>query len=194
VTPRDSSTQTNRPFAPRALLVATVFGLVASAIVLAGLTIPIGGTDIVTDPREIFTTLGAALTGPAGGVIVGVLAGLPEPNGIPLAGVLAHVAGGFWMGVSYKKLVYERFEVPALLAGWAVLVVAYYFVFLVPGFVIGVRVFYGQAFTTVFDEATSLAGAYMALARGAVPEVVLTTVFTTLVVLALPRKYRRPLW
>jgi hypothetical protein len=48
----------------RTLGVATVFGLAALAIVAADFHLPIPGSEVVTDPREIFTTLGAALTGP----------------------------------------------------------------------------------------------------------------------------------
>lgn len=40
--------------------VAAAFGGAALAVVLAGLTIPIPGTPVVTDPREIFTTIGAS--------------------------------------------------------------------------------------------------------------------------------------
>jgi len=46
--------------------VAAAFGGAALALVLAGVTIPIPGTPVVTDPREIFTTIGASLTGPMG--------------------------------------------------------------------------------------------------------------------------------
>ena len=93
-------------------VVAAVFGAAALAIVVAGLTIPIPGTGVVTDPREIFTTTGAALTGPFGGVVIGILAGIREPGGIELASLLAHIAGGLWMGFSYKKLVREHTQMP----------------------------------------------------------------------------------
>ena len=56
--------------------VAAAFGGAALALVLAGVTIPIPGTPIVTDPREIFTTIGASLTGPMGGIVIGLLAGI----------------------------------------------------------------------------------------------------------------------
>ena len=83
--------------------VAAAFGGAALALVLAGVTIPIPGTPIVTDPREIFTTIGASLTGPVGGVVIGLLAGIAEP-GIPLASLLAHVVGGVFNGLAYKNM------------------------------------------------------------------------------------------
>lgn len=75
------------------IIVAAVFGLVALAIVLAGFIIPMPGTEVVTDPREIFVTLGSALTGPIGAVIIGILAGIAEPGGISLASLLGHIIG-----------------------------------------------------------------------------------------------------
>jgi hypothetical protein len=167
------------------LIVATIFGLVALALVLAGFTIPIPGADIVTDPREIFVTVGAGLTGPIGALIIGFLAGVAEPGGIPFASLLAHTVGALWMAFAYKKLVYERMQMPSRLLGWAVLVVIYYYVFVVPGFVIGLAVFYGEA---------DPIGLFITLAKGVFVEVVVTTAVTTLVIFALPKKYQKPLW
>lgn len=167
------------------LIVALVFGLVVLSIVLAGFVIPISGTSIVTDPREIFVTFGSALTGPLGALIIGIFAGIAEPGGIPLASLLGHITGALWMAFAYKKLVYERLEMPKRLLGWAGLIVVYYFIFVLPGFVIGLALFYGEA------EPLAL---FATLAKGVIVELVLTTTVTTLMLLALPVKYHKPLW
>src|ERR1051325_5980465 len=99
------------------LIVAVVFGLVVLTIVLAGFTVPIPGTGVVTDPREIFVTIGSGLTGPLGALIIGFFAGIAEPGGIPLASLLGHIAGALWMAFAYKRLVYERLKMPARLLG-----------------------------------------------------------------------------
>lgn len=176
------------------LPVAAAFGLAALAIVEAGLTIPIPGSGVVTDPREIFTTIGAGFTGPVGGIIIGLLAGFREPGGIMLASLLAHAAGGLWMGLGYKILVYNRLKMPFLLVGWALLVLAFYYVFAVPGFVIGQAIFYPEGFLDSYGAGASVINAYAILSRGVLPEAALTTVVTTLVFVALPRRHRRPLW
>ncbi len=182
------------------VVTALVFGALALSIVLAELIIPIPGTGVVTDPRELFTTIGAALTGPLGGLVVGILAGageafLGDPGSrIPLASLIAHIAGGLWMGFAYKKLVYERIEMPGMLLGWAALVLVFYYGFAVPGFVLGQAIFYKASFAEFYGANASLLQAYGLLARGASAEAVLTTLITTLAILALPRKYRRPLW
>lgn len=182
------------PFAPQALGAAVLFGAVALLVVLAGLTIPIAGTSVVTDPREIFTTLGSALSGPVGGVLVGVLAGIREPDGMAGPSLLAHVLGCVWVGWAYKHLVYRRLAMPALLLGWVALVLSYYFVLVVPGFVVGTHALRPDAFAASFGEGASLASAYATLGRGALPEALVTSLFTALLLLALPRRYRRPLW
>ena len=167
------------------IVVAAVFGLVALAIVLAGFTVPIPGAGVVTDPREIFVTIGSALTGPIGALIIGFLAGIAEPGGIPLASLLGHIAGALWMAFAYKKLVYERLQMPMRLLGWAVLIVVYYYVFVVPGFTIGLYLFYGE---------TNPIELYAILGQGVVVELSVATIVTTLVMLALPRQQQKPLW
>ena len=178
----------------RTLGISTVFGLAALAVVAAGLTLPIPGTGVVTDPREIFATMGAGLTGPVGGVLIGVLAGIREPGGVVIASLIAHVSGGLWMGLAYKMLVQRFLRVPFTFFGWVFLVLAYYYVFVIPGFVIGQSVFYSDGFTESYGAGTSLLRAYTILGWGAFPEAVLTTLVTTLALIALPRRNRRPLW
>jgi hypothetical protein len=167
------------------LIVAIVFGLVVLTIVLAGFTIPIPGTGVVTDPREIFVTIGSGLTGPLGALIIGFFAGIVEPGGIPLASLLGHITGTLWMAFAYKRFVYERMQMPTRLLGWMLLIILYYYVFVVPGFAIGLAAFYGEP---------NPVGIYIALAKGVVVEVLITTSVTTLVMLALPQKFHRPLW
>ena len=158
------------------------------ALVLAGVTIPIPGTPVVTDPREIFTTTGAALTGPIGGIVIGILAGIAEP-GIPLASLLAHIIGGIYNGLLYKNLAWRfRENKIAYLALWAAEVLGYYFLIVVPLFVVGLVIFYPDP---EYGGFFALLGA---LEVGALPEAIITTVVTTIIMAALPERYRRPLW
>lgn len=168
--------------------VAAAFGGAALALVLAGVTIPIPGTPVVTDPREIFTTIGGSLTGPIGGVVVGLLAGIAEP-GIPLASILAHVVGGIFNGFVYKNASWRFRDKKVLsLATWALQVVAYYAVVVVPLFAAGVVVFYPDPEYGGFFAFMTYLQAY------AFPEMMLTTVVTTIIMAALPERFRRPLW
>ncbi len=168
--------------------IAAAFGGAALALVLAGVTIPIPGTPVVTDPREIFTTTGASLTGPIGGIVIGILAGIAEP-GIPLASLLAHIIGGIYNGLVYKNLSWRFRENNVLrLVLWAVQVLGYYIVVVVPLFVVGLVIFYPDP---EYGGFFALLGA---LEVGALPEAVLTTIVTTIIMAALPARFRRPLW
>lgn len=168
--------------------IAAAFGGAALALVLAGITIPIPGTPVVTDPREIFTTTGAALTGPIGGIVIGILAGIAEP-GIPLASLLAHIVGGLYNGFVYKNLSWRfKGNKAAYLGLWALQVLGYYVLFVVPMFAAGLMLFYPDP---EYGGFFALLGA---LEVGALPEAVFTTVATTIIMAALPERYRRPLW
>lgn len=172
----------------RQIGVAAAFGGAALAVVLAGLTIPVPGTPVVTDPREVFTTTGAALTGPIGGIVIGLLAGIAEP-GIPLASLLAHVIGALWSGWAYKNLSWRfRENNTTRLALWIFQVLVYYIVFVVPLFTIGIFLFYP-------DPAN---GGFLAflltLETGVIPEMIFTSVVTTIIMASLPERFRRPLW
>jgi len=172
----------------RQIGVAAAFGGAALALVLAGVTIPIPGTPVVTDPREIFTTTGAALTGPIGGIVIGILAGVAEP-GIPLASLLAHIIGGIYNGFVYKNLSWRFRENNALrLVLWAVQVLGYYFIVVVPLFVVGLLLFYPD------PEYGGFLAFLGVLEGGAAPEAIITTIVTTIIMAALPERYRRPLW
>jgi len=179
----------NRPLlSARQVGVAAAFGGAALAVVLAGLTIPIPGTPVVTDPREIFTTIGASLTGPIGGIVIGILAGIAEP-GIPLASLLAHIVGGIYNGFMYKNLSWRSNENKGRsLVLWALQVIGYYVLIVVPLFVVGVMMFYPDpANGTFFAFLTTLEASV-------IPELIFTTTVTTIIMAALPERYRRPLW
>jgi hypothetical protein len=172
----------------RQIGVAAAFGGAALAVVLAGLTIPIPGTPVVTDPREIFTTTGASLAGPLGGIVIGILAGIAEP-GIPLASLLAHIVGGIYNGLVYKNLSWRfRSNNVTRLVLWAVQVLVYYFVIVVPLFALGAVVFYPDPEYGGFFALLAYLEAFV------IPEALLTTAVTTIIMAALPERFRRPLW
>jgi len=166
--------------------IAAAFGGAALAVVLAGLTIPIPGTPVVTDPREVFTTIGASLTGPIGGIVIGILAGIAEP-GIPLASLLAHIIGGIYNGFVYKNLSWRNnANKGQSLVLWALQVIGYYVLIVVPLFALGLALFY--------PENGTFLPLLTALEAGVIPELIFTTTVTTIIMAALPERYRRPLW
>lgn len=174
------------------ILVALGLGFIVLIIVTAHLVIPLS-TGIVTDPRELFTTIGAALTGPFGALIIGIMAGIREPNGLELTSIMAHVIGLLWVGFAYKWL-YLRFESVSVRVGlWALVIVVYYTVFVVPGFVIGMRLFNPDIYAAAMGD-VSVWEAYTHSIPTAMPEMILTALVTSVAWLALPKRYRKPLW
>ncbi len=121
------------PISKKIIVTALIFGAATLIIEEMGFQTPVLGA-AHTDPRELLITIGAALTGPIGGVIIGLMSipwftGL---NGPYFPTLVAHVMAGLFIGITYKKLVYQRMDLPWLLFGWAGLVIVYYYLMLIP--------------------------------------------------------------
>jgi len=101
---------------PRQIGIAAAFGAMGAASQLAGIMIPVAGP-ICIGIMEIFVMIGAALSGPIGGIIVGTIDGL---GSVPLVNVPAHMVTELFMGYFYKKIWKFSRKIRALL--WAVLV------------------------------------------------------------------------
>lgn len=183
------------------LLAVFSFSAMVFLVHWAGLTIPVIGTYVGLDPREVFLTLGAALTGPVGGLMIGFFAGasavvsdgLSTPNINGLADLAAHAAGGILIGLIYWPL-YQHWRIPKLLWGWAGLLMAYYFIFITPIFMATALLLDAGWLLKLDQVRLSLFQAYLLIASTALPEAALTIVITGLTLLALPEKYRCPLW
>lgn len=174
-------------------VVALGFGLAAFLVRWAGLSIPVIGTQVNSDPREIFIILGAALTGPVGGLVIGLLGGLATLfRGFGLSDVLAHMIGGLFMGVLYK-FTYRRWRMPILFIAWVVLVIGYYFIIIL-AFVSAVFLLYPGNAPILFGAGVSPVQTYRLMAQAAFPEMIITLIVSSVILLALPKKYRRPLW
>jgi hypothetical protein len=175
-------------------LFSVIFGLAALLTIWTRIQIIIPGTHISTDPREIFVTVGTALVGPVGSVIVGLLASMiTQLPSFLYVSISCHIIGSVWMGFAYKKLVHEKLPMPVLLLGWVGLVVVYYFFFL---FGIGTLLvcLNPPLAAMIFLHEPSGLTAYLMWLRISVPEAILTVFVTTVVIAALPRKYRTPIW
>jgi hypothetical protein len=177
----------------KTLAIALPFGLAAFICVYGGLTTFIAGTGVVTDPREIFVTLGAALTGPVGALLISVLAGIYDAvPGLYPAMIAAHVAGALWMAVAYKKLVFEKLTSWLFFAAWIGLIAVYYFGVVIPVLVFGVSLS-PDLFARVFPDSRpgqALLDLYISLW----PEAILTSLITAVFLALIPKKSRKPLW
>ena len=176
----------------RAFAVALGFGLAAFLTVSAGLSVPVPGTGIMIDLREVFVALGGALAGPFWGALVGLLAGLSNP--VPQVfgyAVVQHVINGVFMGAAYWYVV-RRFRMPALLLAWMFLIVAYYLTSL-PGMYVLASTNPSLVAEIIGRQSTPWDFIVLSF-RSVVPEFLFTLITTTGVLAVLPRQYRRPLW
>jgi PAS domain S-box-containing protein len=182
------------PISKNIIITALIFGAVILTVAEMGFKIPVIGP-AKTDPRELFVTLGAALTGPIGGIIIGLMSisWSGEISASNIATLAAHVLGAFFIAITYKNLVYRRMKLPWLFFGWAGLVVIFYYLILIPVYIL---VFFWRDPTT-FELAfgdINVWNVYILLGELAFPEMIFTVVVTVIIIAALPPKYRCPLW
>lgn len=172
-------------------LVALCFGGAALLVMAADLYLFVPGTQIVTDPRELFVTLGAALTGPLGAVIIGLMAGAhhPIPHFSPVV-IAAHVGGALWMNSSYRWLLHKNLGSLKLLLGWGGLVMVYYFGVLVP-LLTALTFLTPRLDGVIFSAGATLWQSLWDVASGAVPEALLTTVVTAVMLALLPQRFKK---
>lgn len=157
------------------------FGIMAALTLFSGLSIPLSH-GMMAEPSEVFVTLGAAFSGPFGGILVGLLQGVvyaPERN-IP-----SHVLAGFLWGAWYVVL--YRWSIGkgrwARAALWAATIPVYYYILLLPLHTLIAAVTLGIAPPPLYAE----------VAEGVIPEMAFTILVTSAVIAILPEGWAAPL-
>lgn len=170
-----------------------VFGALSFLITVADITVRIS-EDLILGPWEILNTLSAALFGPIGlfitelgldisGYLYLIRGVFPAPHDayFMVSDYLAHTAAMLLVAIGYRFL-YPRLRMPLFLAGWIPLMGLYY---LAHPFL---QVTLGNIAVPTLDAS------YAVWYRNVRLEFVLVTLITSLVLLALPERYRRPQW
>ncbi len=181
---------------PKHLVISVILGLFGFFLVYNEIYFVLPGTTPLTDMREIFVTIAAALLGPIGGGIVAIFTCLYDPNPELLPYIISqHIVSAVLLSFYYKKIVYEKLTMPLLIVGWVVGIFLYYFVFYLPVF-IAVYLFNPSFFNQIVPNSNGLFDIMevLYLYSGWIPEFLFTTVFTSLIIIALPEQYRKPLW
>ena len=179
--------------------IPTVIGLIFAVLILAAafanFFIPLGnGSELGIG--ELFTTFSAALGGPIAAIVTIIsvysINGMLHPEFFPditsiyilIADATAHLGAMLVVAIGYDKLLFPRSRKTGIfLVGWFLLVGAYYYLALLPLSVV------------LLNLADPGFGAtYPVFAKNFIPEALGTAVITTLVWLAAPIRYRRPLW
>ncbi len=176
------------------IITAFVFGLLAYLIVEFEIFYFVSGSRLISDPREIFVLIGSALTGPVGGLIIGVLSTLTNP--VPelyTYTMLQHIIGGVLISILYRKIYSCKINLLVFIFQWILLVISYYFIFYIPLF-LAAYFFDNSLYQVITNNTYPVFHALYKIYKGFLPEFIITTVTTSLVMIALPENYIKPLW
>lgn len=176
------------------IIVAIILGLCAWLIVVSEIHFTIPGTNIITDPREVFVTIGAALTGPVGGIIIGLLSSIYDPTpDLRFYVMLQHIVGAVFIGFVYKRYLFEKMRMPFLLLGWMLAMFFYYYVVYIPLYFL-VSITHPELFNIITLNSSEPLDSLIRIFEGWIPEAFFTTLITSLILIALPRQFRKPIW
>ena len=183
----------------RPLVLGVVFGLLAGVATVTGLSFLT--PSITENAIGFYVTLflfAAALGGPLAGaiasafwVIISALFGPPDIKAVlsdPIvfwSNLLALGTLTALVGFAYR-LIFERVKMPARLLLWAGIVIAYYFITL-PSAIIPQYYLVGDP---TYEILPAVLGAY----TDYIPQAIFDIFITSLVFIALPLSYVRPLW
>jgi len=160
---------------------------------VVNLTIQIS-EDLILGPWEIFNAISATLFGPIGLLITELgldisaylylIRGVyPAPQDIYflVGNYIAHIAAMLLVAFGYR-FIYQRMKMPPLLVGWFLVLGIYYLV--------------GVILSVILHKIAvpGLGATIMGYFSNVRLEFILVTVITSLFLLALPKRYRRPQW
>ena len=178
------------------LIISIGLGLVGFFLVYNEVFFILPGTNLLTDLREIFVTISAALLGPIGGMITGILTSMYDPNPeIILYIIIQHIVPAVLLAIYYKKVIHKKLPMPFFVLGWIVGIFLYYYVFYLPVFIITYLYNPDLFYHLVPDQSgTFNLNSAFQLFKGWFPEFIFTAFFTSLILIALPENYRKPRW
>ncbi|MGW8225117.1 MAG: hypothetical protein ACWGOY_05265 [Anaerolineales bacterium] len=170
-----------------------IFGALSFLTTAANLTIQIS-EDLILGPWEVFNAISAALFGPIGllitelgldvsGYMFLVRGIYPAPQDIyfMVGNYVAHVVAMIFVAFAYR-FIYQRMKMPRLLGGWAVIIGIYYLL--------------GVILSVILHNLAvpGLGASYLDYFKNVRLEFILVIGITSLILLALPARYRRPQW
>jgi hypothetical protein len=180
------------------VLLGTVLGLLAGISTIAKLSFLVPGTE-TENAFGFFITLfllAAAQGGPIAGAIAPVIwVTISAWYGPPDFTAITSIPAVFWsnlivlgvlmalVGFAYR-LIYESARMPLRLLFWAGIVIAFYLIN-APIIIATQHLLLGE-----IDVLPAILFGYQAY----IPQVIFDIFFTSLVFIALPRRYRKPLW
>jgi hypothetical protein len=181
------------------LVLGVVLGLLAGIATVTGLSFLTPGiTDNAIGFYVTLFLLAAAQGGPlAGGIAPALWVIISALFGPPNMKEVINIPSIFWsnllalgttvalVGFAYR-LIFERVKMPARLLLWAGIVIAFYFISL-PSSII-------PQYYLLGDPTSEILPAILNSYKNYIPQAIFDIFFTSLVFIALPSSYTRPLW
>lgn len=181
-------------FPLNALVISVATGCISLISIYTNVHFFIPGTNALSDAREIFNSIGAAISGPIGGFIIGTISCLIAPSDeIKLYSMFQHWMSAIWIGWAYKNLVYEKLKMPYLVLGWVFLIIIYYGPTYIPGY-FTTYFFFPNVYQAFVGGDLPPLETLLKLYHGWIPEIVFTTIYTSLAIIAIPQRFRKPQW
>ena len=179
----------------RVLLIGIGLGLVGAVTLWAEMRIPLyPQLNIAADVREFFVVIGAWYLGPIGGLLTGAVSAAYSPIANPFlhfSSWIAHSLAGLALGLVYSP----RNDLTArnFVFLWVRAILTYYLVLIV------VLIVFISLLVPSFFLSPDLPGGtvlqnYVVFISAVLPELGFVLVLTLIGMLALPKKYRKPLW
>jgi hypothetical protein len=183
----------------RPLILGVSLGLLAGITTAAGLSFLTPGiTDNAIGIYATLLLLAAALGGPLAGfvaasimVIISTLFGPPDMQAVlsdPItfwSNLFAVGTAVALVGIAYR-LIFKRLKMPGRLVAWAGIVIAYY-ALIVPSSIIPQYLLHGNLASEILPAVQYTYKIYF-------PQAIFDIFITSLVFIALPSTYTRPLW
>jgi len=178
----------------KVVVIALIVGTAAMLVVSAHIGVTIPWTDVTTDARDILVLVCSAITGPIGGIIAGSVSGMQDPNlDFRWFIVLQNIAGGIWIGWSYKALVNSRKGTLVILSWWVTTVFVFYFVIPIPVLLFA-HDYMPAAFKEIVSGGSTFVESLGLMLRVRLIEFIPAAIVTSIILYLVPDFLRKPLW
>ena len=177
------------------LIITAALGIAAFSVIFFKITIPIPGTLIGIDFREIFIIFGAVFSNLPGVLLIALLADLARIVNDAFASyhvvsILVHLISATIFYFYYRKIVKPRSKLLYQILLWIGGIVFYYTVGLSFLFV-GIFFIYDKAaIISMFGGDLNFWQIYLTLVKFSISEIIITMSLTTVFVFFIPKKYR----
>ncbi|MFH0990359.1 MAG: PAS domain S-box protein [bacterium] len=181
-------------FPRNAIIIALAAGMAALLTVLIGLHVMFPGTPYGGDPRQFFVVLGAALSGPIGGLLIGFMASILDPIAdVRFYTILQHMLGALWVGWAYRRFCMNKNNFRTFILSWFAILFVFFFGSIIP-VILSAYYFAPLDYRIIAGPTASPPEVWYRIFQIWMSDFIFTLVFTTALLLVVPPSFRRAYW